>query len=104
LSKIKHQSFPKKINVIYSLFYLKKCIPSNKKACGNVYVSNNVRITGGQVANQGSWPSIAYFTWNYKGDYILPTGVTVTVTANQVSCQGTLISTRKIITAGLRQK
>ena len=62
-----------------------------------------MRINGDNVANQGSWPSIAYFTWNYKGDYILPTGVTVTVIANQISCQGTLISTRKIITSGSKK-
>ena len=39
---------------------------------------NKQRIVGGVVANQGSWPSIAYVRWNYRGDYTLPTGVTVT--------------------------
>jgi len=69
------------------------------KACGNVYATNNVRIVGGIVANQGSWPSIAYIRWNYRGDYTLPTGVTVTASAG-FACDGTLISTRKILTAG----
>jgi len=55
---------------------------------------------GGIVATQGSWPSIAYIIWNYKADYTLPSGVTVTYTAPGSSCGGTLITTRKILTAG----
>ena len=72
-------------------------------ACGNVYATNNVRIVGGVVANQGSWPSIAYIRWTYRGDYTLPTGVTVTASAGS-ACDGTLISTRKILTAGKKRK
>jgi hypothetical protein len=59
-----------------------------------------VKIVGGIVANQGSWPSIAYVKWKFTGDFLLPTGVTVTVTSG-ASCGGTLISTRKILTAGI---
>jgi len=55
------------------------------------------------VANQGSWPSIAYIRWNYRGDYTLPTGVTVTASVWS-ACDGTLISTRKILTAGKNDK
>ena len=60
---------------------------------------NNVKIVGGVEATQGSWPSIAFIIWRYKADYLLPTGVTVTVTTSS-SCDGTLITTRKILTAG----
>ncbi len=59
-----------------------------------------MKIVGGIVANKGSWPSIAYVKWNFMGDFSLPTGVTVTVTWG-ASCGGTLISTRKILTAGI---
>ena len=52
------------------------------------------------MANQGSWPSIVYFLWNYKSDYELPTGAKVTVTLFNRTCHGTLISTRKILTTG----
>jgi hypothetical protein len=69
-------------------------------ACGTVNFGNNVKIVGGIVATQGSWPSIAYIRWNYKADYRLPTGVTVTYTSPTSSCDGTLITTRKILTAG----
>jgi hypothetical protein len=58
-----------------------------------------VRIVGGVSANQGSWPSIALVIWNFKGYYLLPTGVTVLVTAG-VQCDGTLISTTRVLTAG----
>ena len=60
-----------------------------------------MKIVGGIVANQGSWPSIAYVNWKFEGDFLLPTGVTVTVTTGTYSCGGTLISTRKILTAGI---
>ena len=58
-----------------------------------------MRIVGGVVANQGSWPSIAFVSWNYKASYKLPTGVTVVVTTGS-SCDGTLIETNKVLTAG----
>ncbi len=60
-----------------------------------------MKIVGGIVANQGSWPSIAYVNWKFKGNFLLPTGVTVIVTTPTYSCGGTLISTRKILTAGI---
>ena len=59
-----------------------------------------MKIVGGIVANQGSWPSIAYINWKYKGDYLLPTGDVVIVTTGTLACDGTLISTKKILTAG----
>ena len=59
-----------------------------------------MKIVGGIVANQGSWPSIAYVDWKFKGNFLLPTGVTVIATSG-ASCGGTLISTRKILTAGI---
>ena len=62
-------------------------------------MNNNLKLIGGTVAIQGSWPSIAFMQWNFKGNYLLPTGVIVTVTAYTVSCDGTLIDTRKILTA-----
>ena len=58
-----------------------------------------MRIVGGVVANQGSWPSIAFVSWNYKAQYRLPTGVTVTVSTGS-NCGGTLIATDKVLTAG----
>ena len=70
-----------------------------QKACGLAYTSSNLKLIGGTVANAYSWPSIAFIQWNFKGNYLLPTGVTVTVTAYTVSCDGTLIDTRKILTA-----
>ena len=73
------------------------------KECGQSFTSSNVqrsnlKIVGGKVATQGSWPSIAYLVWNYKGNFTLPTGVNVTVTRRSF-CDGTLISTRKVLTA-----
>ena len=56
------------------------------------------------MANQGSWPSIAFIRWNFKANYRLPTGLTVTYTSPTYSCDGTLISTRKILTAGNNKK
>ncbi len=70
------------------------------KVCGNFYVTNNLKIVGGIVANVGSWPSIAYMNWNYKGTYLLPTGVRVSVNVPTIACAGTLISKRHILTAG----
>ncbi len=71
----------------------------NQTACGTVNFGNNVKIVGGVVATQGSWPSIAYIIWSYKAKYLLPTGVTVTITTSSL-CDGTLITTRLILTAG----
>ena len=51
------------------------------------------------MATQGSWPSIAFIIWRYKADYRLPTGETYTFTTAS-ACDGTLITTRKILTAG----
>ncbi len=61
-------------------------------------MKNNLKIIGEVSAVPGSWPSIAYIMFNYKSNYLLPIGVTVLVTA-QSYCAGTLISTRKILTA-----
>ncbi len=58
-----------------------------------------MKIVGGIAANQGSWPSIAFITWKYKGYYTLPTGVTVLV-SSAIQCDGTLISTTRVLTAG----
>ncbi len=58
-----------------------------------------MKIVGGVVANRGSWPSIAFVSWNYKASYKLPTGVTVTVTTGS-NCGGTLIARDKVLTAG----
>jgi len=80
------------------LLFVVYCKESTGQQCsGNN--NNNVRIVGGVIANQGSWPSIALIIWNYKGTYRLPTGVTVTVTAGSVRCDGTLISTARVLTA-----
>ena len=72
------------------------------KECGNVYATNNVKIVGGIVANQSSWPSIAYIRWNYRGIYLLPNGAKVRI-SSWLACEGALISTRKILTAGKNQ-
>ena len=50
------------------------------------------------MAVPSSWPSIVFLVWSYYGIYLLPTGVTVGVTANSY-CGGTLISTLKVLTA-----
>jgi hypothetical protein len=85
-----------------ALFY---CSYYRFVACGNVYVTNNIyaRIVGGIEAYQGSWPSIAFVQWNYKEEFLLPTGVNVMVSVVG-DCGGTLISTRKILTAGKKRK
>ena len=61
-------------------------------------MNSNIRIVGGEVAVPNSWPSIAYVVWSYRGNFLLPTGVTVTVSGHAY-CDGTLISTRKVLTA-----
>ena len=53
------------------------------------------------MANQGSWPSIGYLTFVYTFDQLLQTGVTITLRVTKSSlCDATLISTRKVLTAG----
>jgi secreted trypsin-like serine protease len=86
------------IRVKNAFFY---CSNYRFVACGNVYTTHNIhaRIVGGIEASQGSWPSIAFVQWDYKGVFLLPTGVKVMVTVVDY-CGGTLISTRKILTAG----
>ena len=82
------------------IFYYLSLDSTSSTSCGLVSATNNVKIVGGVVATQGSWPSIAYIRWSYKANYKLPTGVTVAYTSGYISCDGTLISTRKILTAG----
>ena len=82
------------------IFYYLSLDSTSSTSCGLVSATNNVKIVGGVVATQGSWPSIAYIRWGYKANYKLPTGVIVTFTSGYISCDGTLISTRKILTAG----
>ena len=56
---------------------------------------------GGVVANQGSWPSIGYLTFVYTFDQLLQTGGNTTLRVTKSSlCDATLISTRKVLTAG----
>jgi hypothetical protein len=84
------------LSIFYKKFYLKK---QNQAACGTVNFVNNVKIVGGVVATQGSWPSIAFIIWRYKADYLLPSGQTYSYQTAS-ACDGTLITTRKILTAG----
>ncbi len=58
-----------------------------------------MKIVGGVVANRGSWPSIAFVSWNYKASYTLPTGVTVIITTGS-NCGGTLIARNRVLSAG----
>jgi secreted trypsin-like serine protease len=81
--------------LLLTLAFLKE---TQAQTCGVVNFPNNVKIVGGVIANQGSWPSIAYISWNYKAYYQLPTGVIVLVTASK-QCDGTLIATNKVLTA-----
>ncbi len=81
--------------------FLKKILSKkqNQAACGTVNFDNNVKIVGGIVATQGSWPSIAYIIRSYKADYLLPSGQIYRYNV-RFSCDGTLITTRLILTAG----
>ena len=86
------------------IFYFCAIIISNflkkkQAACGTVNFGNNVKIVGGIVATQGSWPSIAYIEWRYKADFLLPSGQ-IYPYKYASACDGTLITTRKILTAG----
>jgi hypothetical protein len=80
--------------------FINNSIKKQKQAaCGTVNFANNVKIVGGVVATQGSWPSIAYIRWSYKANYRLPSGQIYPYEAT-FACDGTLITTRKILTAG----
>ncbi len=60
--------------------------------------TSNLKIVGGITAIEGSWPSIAFIIWNYKADFLLPNGVTLTEVFKSY-CGGTLIDRKTILTA-----
>ena len=66
--------------------------------CGRSFVNTNVKIVGGVQAASGSWPSIAYISWNYKTIYNI-SGESFYLYGYIISA-GTLIDSRKIVTDG----
>ena len=58
--------------------------------CGQVFSQQNLKIVGGTDAVAYSWPSMAYIKFDYKENYSLSSGLSVSYSFSG-ACGGTLI-------------